>query len=103
MYNPRAALCVFLNSLATKHRPITGGDVQCSKNIISQYNLLYMKTIGMFKIPGTFRPCFSRQTIAPEEYCHQGDTYTFLKDTKVPNQSTLDDENNGENSPKFLA
>lgn len=46
--------------------------LQCSKNIISQYNLLYMKTIDMFKIPETFRSCFSLQTIAPEEtYCHQ--------------------------------
>lgn len=29
---------------------------------ISQCSLLYRKTIGMFKIPGTFRTCFSLLT-----------------------------------------
>lgn len=29
--------------------------LQCAKNIISQYNLLYMKTIDMFTIPETFK------------------------------------------------
>jgi len=44
--------------------------------------------VDMFKIPGTFRACFS---------------HTFLKDTKVTNQSSLDDENNSQNRPTLRA